>query len=52
MESESLNKHTAKGLSIVNETAKSTECCDICECGKSEEQKFNKLLETQSSFEE
>jgi len=51
MESESFDKHTAEGLNIVNETTKSTKCCDACECGKAEE-KFNKLMETQSSFEE
>jgi hypothetical protein len=52
MESESLDKHTSKGLNIVNETTKSTGCCDACDCGKVEEEKFNKLMETQSSFEE
>jgi hypothetical protein len=45
-------KHTEKGLSIVDKTTKSTKCCDACECGNSEEEKFNKLMETQSSFEE
>jgi hypothetical protein len=52
MESESLDKHTLKGLNLVDETTKSAKCCDNCGCGDSEEQKFNKLMETQSSFEE
>jgi hypothetical protein len=52
MESESLDKHTNKGLNLVSETNRSTKCCDSCGCGDSEEQKFNKLMETQSSFEE
>jgi hypothetical protein len=52
MESKSLDTHTPKGLNLVNETTKSTKCCDACECGNSEEEKFNKLMETQSSFEE
>jgi hypothetical protein len=52
MESESLDKHTLKGLNLVTETTKSTKCCDTCECGNPEEEKFNKLMETQSSFEE
>ena len=45
-------RHTEEGLSIVDKTTKSTKCCDACECGNSEEEKFNKLMETQSSFEE
>jgi len=49
---ESWSRHTPKGMNIVNETTKSTKCCDTCECDNSEEQKFNKLMETQSSFEE
>jgi hypothetical protein len=52
MESESLNKHTLKGLNIVSETTKSTGCCDTCTCVNVEEENFNKLMETQSSFEE
>jgi hypothetical protein len=52
MESESMDKHIPKGLNLVNETTKSTKCCDACACGNSEEEKFNKLMETQSSFEE
>jgi hypothetical protein len=52
MESESLDKHTPKGLNLATETTKSAKCCDSCGCGDSEEQKFNKLMETQSSFEE
>jgi hypothetical protein len=49
---DSWNRHTPKGMNIVNETTKSTKCCDTCECGQTEEQKFNKLMETQVSFEE
>ena len=49
---ESWIRHTPKGMNVVSETAKSTKCCDTCECNNSEEQKFNKLMETQSSFEE
>jgi hypothetical protein len=52
MESESLGEHTPKGLNLVSETTKSTKCCDSCGCGNSEEEKFNKLMETQSSFED
>jgi hypothetical protein len=52
MESKSLDKHTNKGLNLVSKTTESTKCCDSCECGNIEEQKFNKLMETQSSFEE
>jgi hypothetical protein len=46
---ESWSRHTPKGMNIISET---TKCCDTCECDNSEEQKFNKLMETQSSFEE
>ena len=49
---ESWSRHTPKGMNVERETAKSTKCCDTCECDNSEEQKFNKLMETQSSFEE
>ena len=42
-------RHTPKGMSILN---KKTKCCDACECSQAEEEKFNKLMETQSSFEE
>jgi hypothetical protein len=49
---DSWNRHTPKGMNIVNETTKSTKCCDTCECGQTEEEKFNKLMETQTSFEE
>jgi hypothetical protein len=52
MESESLSEYTLKAINIVNETTKSTKCCDTCGCGETEEVKFNKLMETQSSFEE
>jgi len=43
--------HTPKGMNIINETTKSIKCCDTCGCGETEEVKFNKLMETQSSFE-
>ena len=49
---ESWVRHTPKGMNIVNETPKSKKCCDTCECGQTEETKFNKLMETQTSFEE
>ena len=49
MESESMSEHTPKGLNLVSET---TKCCDSCDCDENEQQKFNKLMETQSSFEE
>jgi len=49
---DSWHRHTPKGMNIVNETSKSTKCCDTCECSKTEEEKFNKLMETQTSFEE
>jgi len=49
---DSWNRHTPKGMNIVNETTKSTKCCDTCECGQTGEEKFNKLMETQTSFEE
>ena len=52
MESESLSEHTPKGLNLVSETTKSTKCCDSCDCNENKEQKFNKLMETQTSFEE
>ena len=42
-------RHTPKGMSILN---KKTKCCDTCECDQAEEEKFNKLMETQVSFEE
>jgi hypothetical protein len=45
-------RHTPKGMNIIDETTKSTKCCDTCGCGQTEEEKFNKLMETQSSFEE
>ena len=49
---DSWNRHTPKGMNVVNETIKSKKCCDTCECGQTEEKKFNKLMETQTSFEE
>ena len=49
---DSWNRHTPKGMNIVGETTKSTKCCDTCQCQPSEEEKFNKLMETQTSFEE
>jgi len=45
-------RHTPKGMNLVDETIKSKKCCDTCECGQTQEEKFNKLMETQSSFEE
>ena len=48
----SWNRHTPKGMNLVDETTKSTKCCDTCECGQTKEEKFNKLMETQTSFEE
>ena len=45
-------RHTPKGMSIVSETTKSTKCCDTCECDQTQEEKFNQLMETQTSFEE
>ena len=49
---ESWARQTPKGMNIVSETKKSTKCCDTCKCGQAEEQKFNKLIEVQTSFEE
>ena len=49
---ESWSRQTPKGMNIVSETTKSKKCCDTCECGQPEEIKFNKLMETQTSFEE
>jgi len=46
------SRHRPKGMNIVSETAKSTKCCDTCSCGETKEVKFNKLMETQTSFEE
>ena len=40
-------RHTPKGLSTVT---KSKKCCDTCGCDTTED--FNKLMETQTSFEE
>ena len=48
----SWNRHTPKGMNLVDETTKSTKCCDTCSCGQTKEEKFNKLMETQTSFEE
>ena len=36
------------GQSIIN----SESCCDTCKCEPTKEEKFNKLMETQVSFEE
>jgi hypothetical protein len=44
------HRHTPKGMSIVATTTKSKKCCDTCECKPTED--FNKLMETQVSFEE
>ena len=49
---DSWNRHSPKGMNIVNETIKSKKCCDTCECDQTQEEKFNKLMETQVSFEE
>jgi len=46
----SWQRHTPKGMEIISETTKSKKCCDSCQC--EDEKKFNKLLETQTSFEE
>jgi hypothetical protein len=43
-------RHTPKGMNIVNKTTKSKKCCDACECDTTED--FNKLIETQTSFED
>jgi hypothetical protein len=48
---ESWHRHTPKGMSIVT-TTKSKKCCNTCECEPTKEQQFNKLMETQLSFEE
>ena len=37
-----------EGQSIINNEP----CCDTCQCETSKEEKFNKLMETQTSFEE
>ena len=44
---ESWSRHTPKGMNIVSQTTKSKKCCDTCKCGQAEEEKFNKLMETQ-----
>ena len=49
---EAWHRHTPKGMSIVNKTTKPTKCCDTCECEPTKEEKFNKLMESQISFEE
>ena len=36
------------GQSIINNQP----CCGTCQCQPSKEEKFNKLMETQTSFEE
>ena len=36
------------GQSIINNEP----CCDTCKCEPTKEAKFNKLMETQTSFEE
>ena len=45
-------RHTPKGMSLVDKTTKSTKCCDTCGCEPTKEEKFNKLMESQTSFEE
>ena len=47
---EQWHRHTPKGMSIESTTTKSKKCCDTCQCEDNLE--FNKLLETQTSFEE
>ena len=37
-----------EGQSIINNEP----CCDTCQCEPTKEEKFNKLMETQISFEE
>jgi hypothetical protein len=49
---ESWQRHTPKGMEIISETTKSKRCCDTCECDQNEREQFNKLMETQISFEE
>ena len=36
------------GQSIINNEP----CCDTCKCEPTKEEKFNKLMESQTSFEE
>ena len=50
--SDQWHRHTPKGMSIVATTTKSKKCCDTCECEPTKEEQFNKLMETQVSFEE
>ncbi len=45
-------RHTPKGMSIIATTTKSKKCCNTCECEPTKEEQFNKLIETQTSFEE
>lgn len=47
---ETWHRHTPKGMSIANTTTKFKKCCDTCECDTTPD--FNKLMETQISFEE
>ena len=49
---DSWNRHTPKGMSLTDKTTKSKKCCEACECGQTEQEKFNKLMESQTSFEE
>ena len=49
---DSWNRNTPKGMNIVNEKIKSKKCCNTCECDQTQEEKFNKLMESQTSFEE
>ena len=37
-----------EGQSIINNEP----CCDTCQCEPTKEEKFNKLMESQTSFEE
>jgi hypothetical protein len=48
---DSWHRHTPKGMSVINTVNKSKKCCDSCSCNE-EQEDFNKLMETQTSFEE
>jgi len=37
-----------EGQSIINHEP----CCETCQCNQTKEEKFNKLMESQTSFEE
>jgi hypothetical protein len=44
------SRYTPKGMSIISSIIKSKKCCDSCDCETTPD--FNKLMETQLSFEE